>query len=359
MILLTAGLWPFNFRPENEVGRLSNENGILFFGQGMIYSPDPFNSSGHQDFTNAISIQLVVQSRVPQILDIPRILSFYDTRKSEVIIIGQWKSELILRYRNDVNTQNHREAYRELALDNALTTDIKHFITITSGASGTAFYLDGQLVKIYRDFHLDYQNIKSLDYIVLGNSPTGKNYWNGTLFYLAIYDRYLTPGEISQSYLSWKHSGYPSSNNEGLIALYLFDEGSGKIIRNHRGGAHVLVIPPFFQPLKKTVLLPPWKNFRWSLSCLNDITVNIIGFMPFGFFFAAFILKVTPFSRRLVYIITLLLGATISLTIELLQAFLPTRTSSFMDLICNTTGTALGVIIFSFCLPLLASRKLI
>ena len=38
----------------------------------------------------------------------------------------------------------------------------------------------------------------------------------------------------------------------------------------------------------------------------------------------------------------------LSLTIELLQIYLPTRDSSMIDLICNTLGTIFGVIIFHY-----------
>ena len=41
LLILVAGLWPFNFWPENKVEWLKTERGVHFYGQGIIYSTIP------------------------------------------------------------------------------------------------------------------------------------------------------------------------------------------------------------------------------------------------------------------------------------------------------------------------------
>ena len=98
--------------------------------------------------------------------------------------------------------------------------------------------------------------------------------------------------------------------------------------------------------LHKTILSLPSRGFRQSQWYFIDLIINVAGFIPFGFFFFAFLNNVNESSRYRNYLFTIILGGTISLAIELMQVYLPTRSSSLTDLICNILGTILGVIIF-------------
>jgi VanZ family protein len=56
--------------------------------------------------------------------------------------------------------------------------------------------------------------------------------------------------------------------------------------------------------------------------------------------------KGQQWSHGRAFLIAIFIGMTVSLIIELLQSYLPTRDSSLTNLICNTIGTILGVIVF-------------
>jgi glycopeptide antibiotics resistance protein len=76
--------------------------------------------------------------------------------------------------------------------------------------------------------------------------------------------------------------------------------------------------------------------------------INIIGFIPLGYFlFLVFNLYSQPLKTsawRLI-IPAIFGGITVSLIIETLQVYLPTRISSLSDLIFNTIGSGLGIIL--------------
>ena len=356
IIILLAGLWPLSFRLVNEVNWLLDRNGISFYGHGIAYSSDPLIfSSENPCLGNSISIELWLQSKVKPARHLnhfnktrwhyAQILSLYNN-KLEELSIGEQKSRLIIR--NRPGNKKNVKHYKEISVDNALPFAITRLITIISNEIGTHIYIDGKLAKSFKNHPLIKKNTGISGRLLIGNSPFAKDPWTGNLFGIAIYNRALTKDEVLEHYNSWLQQGIstPSVKKE-TVALYLFNEHRGISAHNNVGKQNDLLIPKYFQEQeKKRVLAPPGEAFWRGRINRKDILVNIFGFIPFGLFFSAFLYNLKRFSNRQIYLVAMLLGGAISLTIELLQVYIPLRDSALIDLLCNISGTAIGTILF-------------
>jgi VanZ family protein len=342
-VFFLAGLWPFNFSPENKVRWLQDQNGVQFYGQAIIFSQIPTPYSLHP-----CSVELWLQPATESSSHMGRIFSILDKQGSESFFIGQWRSHLILG-----KGIHGKKTYREIGIRDVLKKGDKRFVTITSGVDGTNIYVDGILMKSSPRFQLFSMNEKPSGRIVLGNSPTGGEYWTGNLLSLAIYDRVLTGEEVSQHFPQHAPQHFPQhihrpkeSGGDEPVSFYIFDEHSGTLAHDSVGDHHLL-IPSRFKVLKKTILVPPWEDFRFTRSYLMDVLTNILGFIPFGFFFSTYLWMRKPRSIFRLLITTTVIAGCMSLSIELIQVYLPTRSSQLTDVITNILGAALGVILFS------------
>jgi VanZ family protein len=73
-----------------------------------------------------------------------------------------------------------------------------------------------------------------------------------------------------------------------------------------------------------------------------DIVVNVVAYAPFGLAIALKGARMAPLTRLA---IGTAVGALLSLCMESVQMFLPTRDASTIDLLSNTAGAALGAIV--------------
>ena len=345
VIILIVGLWPFNFFPKNKVVWLQDKNGVYFSGQGMILSPDPLNDP-QQLLLNkkSITIEILIHPTEEPQNGIKRILSIYDGEGSEITFLGQWKKHLIIQ--SKIKRPVGKISHSEIGADDALGKDRDYLLSITSGSEGTAIYINGQPAQSYPRHHLlGSINSKKIGFI-LGNSPVGKNSWNGRITRLAIYNRTFPAEQVFKHYQSYLENNFTTHpEKEGCIGLYLFNEKQGAVIKDYSNLNNHLTIPVLFRPVKKIILDPPWHDFCWNKSFVQDTIINLLRFVPLGFFFTAFLLKASEWKKKIIYIGVDATGFAISLTIELSQIYLLSRYSQLGDVICNSVGTVLGILI--------------
>jgi hypothetical protein len=347
LVILAAGLWPFNFFPKNKVRWLPDRNGVNFYGQGIIFSPAVFGPAQEPPFQDySITLELWLRPLL-ETGNLPHILTLSDGKTPDIFLIGQWKTHLVIRSRSGTPSTGKRgKPYQEIGLSNALLKNQDVFITITSGSDGTVIYINGLQKRAYPRHRLLSERTSGSIRMVLGNSPTGESYWNGDLLGLAIYDLALSADQVLSSYETWTRKA-PHSNEtgEGCLGMYRLQEKTGRIVHNSCGPEFALAIPATFKPLQRIILDPPWRHFQLNGSFVSDVTVNIVGFIPLGLFFAVFLQKATQLRPYLVYTSILLIGFGLSLFIELTQVYLPTRYSQLADVMCNVTGTIVGLLI--------------
>ena len=335
--ILAAGLWPFH-APRNEVSWLAPRNGLLFGEHGSIVSTGAFKASPSQG-DSSCSLEVWLEPR--RVHSSGTILAFYrpDSR-SVPFALRQSLGDLVLQRTSQ--DQLHHAQKAKIYVDDIFSHQKPVMVTISSGESGTTVYADGALVRRSPNFRFSSRDLTGR--FIVGNSPVATHSWSGQLRGLAIYSRELSAGEVSEHYASVTKSNRTDlAGSEGAVALYLFNEGNGNVVHNRVDSATDLVIPERFFLLHEQFLERPWDEFRPDWNYCKDIGINIAGFIPLGFFFFAYFASVRRIKRAAV--VTIVLGFIVSLTIEVLQAFLPTRDSGMTDLITNTFGTALGSIL--------------
>ena len=330
-VILALGLWPFH-RPKNEVAWLGKENGLRFGGYGTILSSGTFQMAGSQDEASS-SLEIWLQPGLTS--DSNTFLSFSTPQNPLQFTLHQYFSYLIL------NRENRGDQHRTevIGIDGVFNQIKPVFITITSGTQETAMYVDGALARAFPGFRLGKDFTGQL---VIGTSPVTAHSWPGQLRGLAIYHQELSAEHVLKHYETWTTHGVPELiGNEHIVALYLFNERAGSVVHNAFRPGVDLYIPQRFSLLHQVFLKPFWKEYQPGWGYWIDLLLNVVAFIPLGFFFCSYWSAVRPIIRPA--LAATVLGLAVSLTIEILQSYLPTRSSGTTDLFTNTLGTFLGV----------------
>lgn len=328
--ILWLGLWPFR-RPRNDATWLGRENGVRLSGYGTMFTADSFQMSVPEEQAES-SLEIWVEPGLT--IDSSTLLGFSTSKYPLQFAIQQYLSTLILKHR--VSGQTGRMA--AVGAAGILHQAKPVFVTITSGRTKTAIYVDSRLARTFPDFRLGADFTGRL---VIGTSPVRTDGWLGKVKGLAIYDRELPAEAIRKHFESWTSRGSPDiESGQNLKALYLFDEETGQVAQDRARSGLDLYAPRRFSLVRQPFLKPFWEEYQPGWEYLRDMTMNVVGFVPLGFVFCAY--WSLGRSIKSATLVTVAAGLAVSLTIEVLQSFLPTRNSGTTDLFTNTLGTFLG-----------------
>jgi VanZ family protein len=99
-------------------------------------------------------------------------------------------------------------------------------------------------------------------------------------------------------------------------------------------------LQPFAPWMAPAADAPFWLLTRGPLRWTRyDILINVIAYLPFGLFVSLLPRRASPLSRAS---LALLAGLALSFAMETLQAFLPPRDATLVDLTANTAGAFIG-----------------
>jgi len=334
-LLLVLGMaiacfWPL-LPPGNTAVWVAGGHGVDFGKHGLLLGPGPLRTD--YPATSGCTLDLWVEPDRPDAKG--AILAAYSPANARLLTVEQFRDGLAVR--SSAPGDPLRTGGAQLYTDNVFSPGKPVLLTITSTGRGTSAFVNG----IWRRTVPNYRICQAMfgGKLVVGTGAASSFGWRGRLAGMAIIDHALTPAEAREDYRAWPNRPGPAlRERSGLISLYPFDEGSGVRVHDEISGANGFWMPDRYRVVAKPFLSPP------SFDHHADIVNNVIGFIPLGFTLCGYLSSL--WRRGTAVVATVLLCGLFSLTIEMLQWYLPTRDSSTTDFITNTAGGIVGVLLY-------------
>jgi VanZ family protein len=333
LITLFFGLKPRGFRFANQVDRLGDGGGIAFPNGGMVYSRGTLGEIGISD---SLSIAFTIKPyRTGRQLS--KVVSLIDGEGRALLEVEQWSTELLVTMWDPDGTRIGR-----IGIEDALSADALRSAVVAVSHGRMRVSIDESAglqsscgVTVPVGF---FENCR----ILIGLSATGRNPWRGEMEELGIFRETVSGieiGDFEKNRLG--RFGLQTFRDTKPSAMYYFNELSGSTVADRSGNGWNLEIPAYPRMFKYEVLTLNLENPLTDRGLAMDMIVNLLGFIPFG---ACLSLCLGSFieARKRTIVTVVVCAALVSLGIELLQVFIPTRTSQLLDVILNTAGALIG-----------------
>jgi VanZ family protein len=270
------------------------------------------------------------------------IVLFHNGNDRSQLLIGHWRQHLIVMNGDDYD---HRRRTPRLTIDTSRMDTEQLLLTLTvNGVTQTAsLYLNGLLEAFSETFELALPVGKQPARLVLGNSAHADSSFRGLLYSFAMYDQALHGEEVRRHYDLWQQGiSWPVLGSVQPRLSYRFDDHSGRVLQDASEQQVLLEIPVHSTALERRLLVPPSADFELRRDSLFDFLANLLGFLPLGFLAAAAVWRTKRFGMYATLVLVTLMGGLLSLGIEYAQSWMPSRSSSLIDLFLNTAGATVG-----------------
>lgn len=330
--VLFATLWPFSVSPRNGVSWLQETRGLKFEKPGLVVGSANLTPAE----TNQASYTIELLLRPEQTKSSSTIMAVYVPDSPGEFTVRQWKDGLIVTHNANVDYDNSSKALN-FGVPHVFHAGSLVLLTISSGPDGTTVYVNGQPAKTVADFRISRSELSGE--LVLGTSPAAYRPWSGELHGLAIYSKSLGPDDAWQHYKQWMDPSRLPDLGDAMVR-YAFTEPTGNTVPDEVASAPALKIPATFSVPYKGFLRSPRREFKPDRDYVIDVLGNIAGFVPLGFVVCGYFGRTR--ERWTAILVTTICCGILSLTIEVLQYFIPRRGSGITDVITNSLGAAVG-----------------
>ncbi|MGA1871752.1 MAG: VanZ family protein [bacterium] len=346
--ILILGLHPKDFSNANNTRWILQPNGISFGKYGMAYT-DPSIELFPSDISNnsknaGFSIEMALKSAHCHDTDFSIILSLHNGDDKTQFIIGQWREWIIVMNGDDYA---HKRKTKRISVNTASLCSKILFITLISDKDSTKFYMEGQLMSEKKSFSLKMPDGTRKARLIIGNSIYGRQSWRGDIYGLALYDYILTKDQIIGHYTQWSDErNFSFAQMENPYTLYLFEKTNSTRFIDYGYGKNHLHIPKSTKVFKCQILTSPFHYLTVNGNFIEDSILNLFGFVPLGFFLMIAFMRFSNSHKTYGLFLVVSFGFLLSLFIECSQSMIPSRSSSLLDLILNTIGTLIGVLMY-------------
>ena len=259
-------------------------------------------------------------------------------------LIAQWRQTIIVMNGDDYD---HRRRLPRLSTTISDLGADPFFLAVRSDARGSALYVDGRRVALREDVTFRLPTDDTPGRLVLGNSVYGDSSWSGRILGVALHGAALDEPTIQGHLELWRDNrGFTGSEYESAHLSYPLSELTGREALDQSSRGNDLHFPREQSFVTPKLFADDINPFAATRLMTFDVVINVVGFIPLGFLLFALVTRVTSVSRRSALATTIVTGFVLSLGIEAAQAWIPSRSSSVLDLLLNTMGTGLGSVAF-------------